>query len=423
MITSTAFSIGTKALQAVATFATVHKLVQLWGLSGYGLWVTLSALALYISLFDMGVGYSVKNRISEAWSRGDPDEAAPILRSGVAVYAIASIAALACGLAVTRFVSPFKEHAVAASILWAACVASFFLSYNNMVLQGLARFKTFALVTLVAPCIWFAVLQLWPRGHAFSLETGAAIYASALVAQALLVAQASRRAHAFPLSGWHRTAWSDVRPLLATGAQFLALQIAAFVLNGCGSFVVYRALGGEDTARYDAANKLFSVFMVAFSTLIAVAWTEISKAKAAGDLARLIVIRRVLHAAAFGLFIAVSIACYASAPLTHALTGVAVPSSSALAFASFVGLQMLSFTSAVFLNAFERLRAQIIAALISIPVFFVTAFVLLHLGLGMPSVPMASAVAVLPSLATCFVIARRLVSRPAGLDLPIAASV
>ena len=142
MIASTAFSIGTKAFQAIASFATVHKLVQLWGLSGYGLWVTLTAFALYISLFDMGVGYGVKNRVSEAWGRGNLAEASDSVRVGVAVYFVASLAALVGGAFLILLVAPFKDHVLAAAILWCTGVVAFFLSFHGIVLQGLARFKT-----------------------------------------------------------------------------------------------------------------------------------------------------------------------------------------------------------------------------------------------------------------------------------------
>ena len=157
---------------------------------------------------------------------------------------------------------------------------------------------------------------------------------------------------------------------------------------------------------------MFSIFTIAFSTLIAIAWTEISRTKAACDYVRLANIRRLLHVVVICFTVAAALACYLSGPLTKALTGIAVPSSATSAFAVFVSIQMLAFTSAVFLNAFERLRAQIIAALVSIPVFLGVALALLANGWGMPAIPIASAVAVLPSLAVCYVIAHRLVRGP-----------
>jgi len=414
MMASTAFSIGTKAFQAIATFATVHRLVQLWGASGYGLWVTLTAFALYISLFDMGVGYGVKNRISEAWGRGRIDEASESVRIGVSIYLVASLIALVCGAFLILLVAPFNQHVLPAAILWIACVVSFFLSYHGIVLQGLARFKTLALVNLVAPCAWFIALQSWPRGASMSLALGSTLYSCALVAQALVLAWVSRRTQRFRIAGWHRTTFEQVKPLLRTGAQFLALQLATFALNGTGTFLVYRALGGNETAQYDAANKVFSILTIAFSTLIAIAWTEISRTKAAGDAVRLAGIRRLLHSVAAAFIGAAIVICWFSPALTHALTGIAVPSSAAVAFAVFVSLQMLAFTSAVFLNAFERLRAQIIAALVSIPVFLGVAIALLSEGFGMPSIPIASSVAMLPSLGVCYFIARRLVAAPSS---------
>ncbi len=419
MLASTGFSIGTKALQALASFATVHRLVLLWGLSGYGLWVTLAAFAIYISLFDMGVGYGVKNRISEAWGRGDVAEATDVVRVGVAIYFVASTAALVAGVFVVLLVSPFKEHVQAAGLLWVACVASFFLSFHNMVLQGLARFKALALLSLIAPFTWFTVLQLWPRDVELPLPLGAGLYAVAMLLQAGITVAVSKRAHDFRIAGWARTRLHEFRPLMKTGARFLILQLAAFALNGSGSFLVYRALGGIDTAQYDAASRVFSIFSIAFSTLIAIAWTEISRAKAAQDHARIVGIHRLLHGAALGLLVVAVAACYVSEPLTKALTGIRVPSSAAAAFVFYIGVQMLAYTSAVFLNAYERLRGQIIAALISIPVFFTVALALLAHGWGMPSIPIASAVAMLPSLLVCFVIARRLLAAPHD-DPPVA---
>ncbi len=414
MLASTGFSIGTKALQAVASFATVHRLVLLWGLSGYGLWVTLAAVALYISLFDVGVGYGVKNRISEAWGRGNVAEATVVVRVGVAIYCVASLAALVAGALLVLLVSPFREHALAAGLLWVACVATFFLSFHNMVLQGLGRFKTLALLSLIAPCAWFTALQLWPRETALPLPVGAAVYAAAMLLQAGITVAVSKRVHDFHIGAWYRTRLREFQPLVRTGARFLVLQLASFALNGSGSFLIYRTLGGAETAQYDAANRVFSVFTIAFTTLIAIAWTEISKAKAARDRVRAVAIHRLLHAAVLVFLGAAMVACVVSEPLTLALTGIRVPSAATAAFVLYIGIQMLAYTSAVFLNAYERLRGQILAALLSIPLFFAAALVLLAHGGGMPSIPIASAVATLPSLVVCFVIARRLLAEPRG---------
>jgi O-antigen/teichoic acid export membrane protein len=410
MIASTAFTIGTKALQAVASFATVHKLVQFWGLPGYGLWVMLTAFAVYIALFDLGVGSGTKNRISEAWGRGNTNEAAVTVRACVAIYFVASMLALVCGVFVVLFVAPFKDHVLAAGIVWAACVVSFFLSFHNMVLQGLGRFKALALLSLLAPCLWYALLQLWPRGTPLPLDLAATLYGATLVLQAVVTMKVSTRIHDFRIGAWWRTTREEYKPVLRTGSQFVALQLSAFALYGSGNFIVYRVLGAVETAQYDAANKVFMIITIAFSTLISVAWVEISRAKAVGDAARLSHIHRLLHVIAI-LFIGIAIgACSISGSLTHALTGISVPASSTAAFVVLIGVQLVTYTSAVFLSAFERLRAQIIAAIVSIPTFFAAAFFLFSKGWGMPSIPIASAVALLPTLGVCYLVARRLVA-------------
>jgi hypothetical protein len=87
------------------------------------------------------------------------------------------------------------------------------------------------------------------------------------------------------------------------------------------------------------------------------------------------------------------------------LTNVVLPSSDAYPFAALVGLQAIAFSSAVYLNAFEKLTGQVVLALISVPLFFAIAFWLLSSGHGIGSIPLAAAAATLPATLFCILIA------------------
>lgn len=410
MIVNTLVSLALKFAHAALGFATIHALVALWGQELYGTWVTFTSVALYLTMFDLGIGYGIRNKVAEAWSLGQLASTEDTVRLGMALYAVATLAGLGVAVAVTLTVAPFRHHPLAALVLWSSCALSFFLSLHNVLLQAVGRFKALAVLSLAMPGLWYLLVRTWLPQQPATLEAAAPAYAAAMLAQALGLAWISRRSFHFRLFKRVPIDFSQARALLATGLKFFVLQLSALALTSSGNFLVYSYMGGTSTAQYDAANKVFSMFTFGFSVLIGIAWTEISKAKSRNDHQRLSRVFLLLHGIALGLTTVAAACAVGSEPLTRALTRVMVSPTQALPFAVMIGVQTLAYSSAVFLNAYERLRTQIITALISIPLFFAVAIALLKSGYGIEVIPFATAVSLLPALATCFVTARRLIA-------------
>jgi O-antigen/teichoic acid export membrane protein len=410
MIVNTLVSVALKFAHAALGFATIHALVALWGQDLYGTWVTFTSVALYLTMFDLGIGYGIRNKVAEAWGTNQLAGVQDTVRLGMVLYALAAAAGTAVAAVVTFTVSPFRHHPAAALVLWSSCALSFFLSLHNIVLQAIGRFQAIAVLSLITPLTWYVFVLTRQSEQAMTLETAAIAYAASMLLQALVIAWISQRSCHFRFFGRLRIDFARVRALVGTGLKFFILQLSALALTSSGNFLVYAHLGGSSTAQYDAANKVFSMFTFGFSVLIGIAWTEISKAKSRNDHQRLSRVFLLLHGVALGLT-AVAVACaLGSEPLTRALTRVTVSPAQTLPFAVMIGVQTLAYSSAVFLNAYERLRTQIISALLSIPLFFAVAIALLKSGYGIEVIPFATAVSLLPALATCFVTARRLIA-------------
>lgn len=120
MLGNLAFSLGVKGLQAFLGFAVIHHLISTWGQSRYGVWVTLTSLIAYTTMFDLGVGYGIKNKISEAHGIGRLSDAEAHARFGLLFYAGATAIMFCLGLVCIPYVSPFKENMAASVILWTA---------------------------------------------------------------------------------------------------------------------------------------------------------------------------------------------------------------------------------------------------------------------------------------------------------------
>lgn len=409
MLFNLAFSIAVKALQAILGFAIIHHLISSWGQAKYGTWVTMTSLIAYTTMFDFGVGYGVKNNISEAHALGRLADAESHAIFGILFYGGASCVIFIAGMIWIPNVSPFRENMLASNILWIGFVFSFFLSYANIVLQALGRFRISNGVALFVPLVWFICVVIFSGDDSMSLQVAAATYAALLVVQGAILATAVSRLWGFKLRGRFIESTRLARSLLLTGAKFFILQVSSLALFYSGTMMAFQFLGPVEVARYDAANKVFSMFSIGFSIFISIAWTEISRAKSAGNPARLKRIFLLLNAAALLVFAAATTVAYFSPSIVSRLTNVSLPSSDAFPFAVLIGLQAFAFSSAVYLNAFEKLMGQVVLALVSIPLFFGAAAWLLTHGHGIGSIPLAAVVATLPATLFCFSIARGLI--------------
>lgn len=398
MIANIAFSIAAKLLQAVLGFAIVHHLIATWGPARYGIWATMTSVIAYAALFDFGVGYGIKNKIAEAHARGRLEEAEAHARFGVLFYLSAGSVLLVIGALVIREVSPFREHVLAAGLLWLGFVANFVLSFANVVLQALGKFRMLSATALIVPAAWYSYLCLGGDATTSSLAIGAAVYAALLVVQGgALVAVVSKN--------WSFK-WLDRltesrrlgRSLVATGGKFFVLQVTSLVLFYSGNLLTFQFLGAEQTARYDATMKVFSLFSVGFSLVVSIAWTEISKAKSSMNQARLRHILYGLITCSLGICVAAAGMAWWAPVLVAKLTNVHIARAEAVPFALLAAVQATAFSGAVYLNAFELLTGQVILGVASIPVFFVMALVFFDAQLGIGTVALASAIATSPAL-------------------------
>lgn len=282
-------------------------------------------------------------------------------------------------------------------------------SYANIILQALGRFRILSGVGLLAPGAWFVFLLLFNSASNVSQLVASAVYSALLVCQSGLLVLAVRAVWKFDFGGDLKESLALASSLLATGAKFFALQLASLALFYSGTYLAFHSLGPSEAARYDAANKVFSIFSIGFSILVSIAWTEISKAKSSRNGPRLMRVFLLLHGSAALLsFSAVLVAWWAPLIVSR-LTNVLLDTREALPFALLATVQSVAFSSAVYLNAFEKLKGQVLLALLSIPLFFFFAFLLLNGGGGIGAIPLASAAATLPATLFCFWVALGLI--------------
>lgn len=403
-------SLGLKVIQSGISFAVIHELVSSWGPSRYGIWVTMTSVIAFSSVFDLGVGYGIKNRIAEAVGVGRLWTAETAARFGWLFYAAAAGVILAVGVPVIDNFPPFNEQRGIATILWIGFALNFLLSYSNTILQAFGRFTIVNGAALISPTLWLLFLKAFDTGRSVSPASSALVFVALLLLQGLVATLLAHRIWPFRLFADMRESWRVGRSAVRVGARFFLLQMTSMLLYYSGNYLAYRHLGAAQVARYDAGNKTFAIFSLGFSVVVSVAWVEISKSKALQDGRRLTQLFVGLHSLALLTMLGAAVVAAFAPLITNFLTHITLTPSEALPFAVLVSLQSLAFCSAVYLNAFERFRVQIAMSLLSIPIFFACTELLFRLGYGITTMPWALTVTLVPAIAVYFPVARKMIA-------------
>lgn len=413
MYANLAFSILCRGVQVVLSILTIHQLVKVLGVDNYGLWVTLTSVMAWMALFDFGIGYGLKNRLSEAYASGKKETVGALLSSVYFIYLAIAVLMLIVFSAATYFVSPFSENISVSLVLVFCASISFLFSIGAIILQAVGAFKRFYFFSLLVPVCWF-VFVVSKKGAALSVSDVTWVFGGLMVIQSVLLFVSGRTffsAERFVFAYLNRL---DVRSVLLAGGGFFILQLSSMFLFMSGNFLVYQLADSSDVASYDIINKVYQLFGVGYSILITLAWTGISKAKAVGDVkAKVLIFKGLALCSVIVLIFAVLLASQIEL-VTGLISGgkIVVSSNIALVFSIFVFLQSVAYSGAVFLNAYERLVPQIILAIIAVPIFIILAYYLLSNNYGIASIPGACSVAILPSVLYCFVHGYKLSRQP-----------
>jgi O-antigen/teichoic acid export membrane protein len=397
-----AMAMVAKILSMGVAVLSVPLLLSLLGTQRYGTWVTLTSLITFISLLDLGVGNSIRNSVATLQDSTLAEVQAEFtgffqLLGGVALLALA---ALALALPFSTLLS---DNRAAAVLLYAPSLLLLPLLIGANVLQGAQATGLQAILQASAGGLFFLlVLAFKAASHTPSLQDLALAWSLFYAAVLVFSFRVALRVLHIPLRGLGQWAlYRFPKQRLRLGLEFLGLQLSSLVLYGLGNALVFHQLGANDVARYDVLNKVFQVVLSFYTIVIGVMWSEIARHRAAGDALSLQrSYRRLL-----GVATAFSASCLFGAGLTPWVidqwTGhrLQVSAGEALAAAALVSLQSIAYVGAVFMNAFEQIRTQVVLAGLSILFMIPLSTLLIHLGLGIAAVPVAaSALTLLPAI-------------------------
>jgi O-antigen/teichoic acid export membrane protein len=401
-----------KLVSMAVALVSVPLLLSLLGTHQYGVWATLTSLVAFISLLDLGVGNSLRNSVAAMSVSNDELVRTEFVGFFRLLCFVGPVAAVCFGI-VVPWLEISADHAGAAWLLYVPLLLTLPLVLGASVLQGARATGLQTLLQATGGWAFFALIGLiaW-SGVAPSINSLALAWSFFYLAALLVVFSLALKTLKLP---WSRLLSGSISVLsgarLRVGLEFLVLQLSSLVLYGLGNVLVFDHLGASEAARYDVLNKVFQVGLSFYTIVIGVMWSEIAKSRAASDAVALTRIYGRL--ASIAMFF--SMVCILGAVVVPTLVDVwthhriQVKTNEALAIAGLVSVQSLAYVGAVFMNAFEQVRLQIVLGVVSIVLMVPVASIFLNEGMGIVSVPLSAMLITVMPMILCNVHTVRLI--------------
>lgn len=281
-----------RALSSLVALVSLPLAVRYLGAERYGVWATVTSIAVWLNLLDLGIANGLTNLIARAYAsdrRADAARAftsALLLTCGVAFTSVALF--VFCWARVNWAAFFHADIRLHAEIRWTVLIAGLLVLAAlplNLVGKVFAAYQELhrwnqaqgwaALISLGGMASGVVCHASMPMLYLLSFG-GVGLAGCVMLARLVL-----RKPWLIPHPRWLHL--GTVRELLGSGWSFLLIQIAAAVVFSSDNLVISHYLGAADVTPYSVTWRLIAFGAVLQSLIFPALWPAYAEAQARGD--------------------------------------------------------------------------------------------------------------------------------------------
>ena len=283
-----------KPLSMLLSYLYIPVALAYLGDEKYGVWATVLSVLSWISLFDIGIGNGLRNKLAENLKNYDSLKTRKYVSSAYIMLTIIVMILMIVTVSLFSLVnwkSFFKVEAnfsdnltIVMNISIICMCVSFVMEICKSVYLALQKNHITNLMGLVQQALMLfsvVILKKYTNGNLVFVAIAYGI--SNLVVELFFTLKLFKYNRDFipKVKYFSREEAKDTTGL---GIQFFIIQIAAMILYATDNIIITQICGPVQVTPYTTANKLFSMITAVFFIMIAPYWSAITVRKVAGDI-------------------------------------------------------------------------------------------------------------------------------------------
>jgi O-antigen/teichoic acid export membrane protein len=392
MLMSTIFKAATILLGFLIVNVTYNSLND----EKFGVWMTILSILTWISMFDVGLGNGLRNKLSEALSKEDYKKSKIYVSTAYALIGILVVIMMLASVVLieaSNLSSVFnvKEGLgveIKYSLLWIVILylINFLLSLINSIafaFQDSAVPEMIRFFTNLIIFIAFYIVSKTAQGNLFII--GFLYSLITLLVTLIFSIYLFNKKYRRVIPNIKNLEMKYVKSLFSLSMGFFIIQIAGIVIFTTGNMVITQVLGPQEVTPYQLVYKLFNIFTIASGLVVAPLWSGFTDAYFKKDLVWIKSTMKKMLILMVPLTLGVILMIFLCRPIIKIWIGKDVGASTLLIVLMGINAIQITWNSifTVFVNGIGRIRAQIyisvIGGIINIPL---SIYFARNLGLG-----------------------------------------
>ena len=372
----------------IISFLQIPILLVLIDKTQYGVWLTIFSFINWFSLFDLGLGNGLRNKLTESFSIGNIVKSRQLIKSAYLIIGTIFIFILGLSIVLLKYVdwNSFLNTNVLSNkdlynvILITSCGFTLNSIFNivHTILAAIQKNSISYFVLFAQQLLILAVLYLLKvRENANLFEIALTFSAIPLITNIMFSLVFFGKGVGLSLNPFlSKFNYNNIKDIFQIGIKFFIIQIAALVLFSTSSILISKLFSPDEVAPYFIVNKYFSIISFIMSILTAPLWSGFSHAIALGDNVwiKRVMNRLILFCISLIPFLILMVISYKWVFALWLKDKIEIPFNMIISFAIFTFIGALNSVIAVYVNSFGKLNLQlylaVFGAVINLPLSY-----------------------------------------------------
>lgn len=390
-----------KGLSIFLTFFVVRITMGYLGKDLYGIWIVLLSIISWLSLFDIGVGNGLRNKLTIALSNNNLVDARIYVSTAYIILScIAAVLLIlfSCSIYYVNWSAVFNsnlldvdEYRLMMFLFLFSIVFSFVLGLINSILNAYQQSASTNVISIMTNIIFIAFLITFKSFFLSNIIKIIFIYCIALLLSHLILTFYFFKKNKSVLPSFKYFSASKIKDVLSLGGSFFIIQIAVLLIFTVDNYIILQLLGTDQVSVYNIVFKLFSVFTLSFGIIISPLWSAFTEANEKNDVHWMKSIIKKLNLLFLVVILGLILMLYVYQPILDfwlpANSRIVPPFSLIVALSIFIIISVWNNIYAFFLNGVGIVKIQvntaIIGAILNVPLALV---LVKYMGLGLAGV-------------------------------------
>ncbi|WP_460968848.1 oligosaccharide flippase family protein [Spirosoma migulaei] len=387
----------------------------------YGTWLTISSVVTMMSFLDIGIGNGLRNKISEAVSKGDKMLARAYISTAYVIFGTIQLTVILLFSLLEKYIPwqqifnttlPLDQLRLVIWLIIVAMAIKLILDILTYILFALQEPSQVALISFLSNILILAGTYALSR-----LNSGNLVYLALITS---LIPVVIMLISSFIMYGGQLKEYTPSirlgnvkygRSLLSLGYKFFFIQIAVLILFYTDNLVIAQLFGPSEVTTYNVAFRYFNAINILFSIIITPYWSAFTEAAANNDIQWMKRSYDYLQKLWLGLFVAVLIMIFIAKIVYSFWIGdrVVVPTVINVVMGMSILIICWNNITVSVINGLGKVKVQLLcsifAALTNIPL---SIYLAQQLEIGSASVMIATCLSLLPATVTGTIQAKKL---------------